>query len=288
VDSVLVLLIGLAYAMASLFLTSVGLAIVFGMMRIINFAHGEFLMIGGFTFVIAVHAGVNLWVAMLIVAPTVVGLLGAVVERLDIRRLYGNLVDTILATWGLGLLMTGFATVVFGYNQPGVAPPIGDIRIGNYSQSGYTLFIVAVAAMVLVGLYAFFRFTDFGLKARATMQNPGMAAAVGLNVGQIYSVTFGLGSALAGLAGALIAPISGVLPGMGVSYIAKTFITVISGGPLALTGTFLSSSLLGVVNETASFMTTPVIGEAALLSVAIVMLRIFPTGITGRFFRGSI
>ena len=287
-DSVLVLLIGLAYAMASLFLTSVGLAIVFGMMRIINFAHGEFLMIGGFTFVIAVHAGVNLWVAMLIVAPTVVGLLGAVVERLDIRRLYGNLVDTILATWGLGLLMTGFATVVFGYNQPGVAPPIGDIRIGNYSQSGYTLFIVAVAAMVLVGLYAFFRFTDFGLKARATMQNPGMAAAVGLNVGQIYSVTFGLGSALAGLAGALIAPISGVLPGMGVSYIAKTFITVISGGPLALTGTFLSSSLLGVVNETASFMTTPVIGEAALLSVAIVMLRIFPTGITGRFFRGSI
>jgi branched-chain amino acid transport system permease protein len=288
VDSVLVLLIGLAYAMASLFLTSVGLAIVFGMMRIINFAHGEFLMIGGFTFVIAVHAGVNLWVAMLIVAPTVVGLLGAVVERLVIRRLYGNLVDTILATWGLGLLMTGFATVVFGYNQPGVAPPIGDIRIGNYSQSGYTLFIVAVAAMVLVGLYAFFRFTDFGLKARATMQNPGMAAAVGLNVGQIYSVTFGLGSALAGLAGALIAPISGVLPGMGVSYIAKTFITVISGGPLALTGTFLSSSLLGVVNETASFMTTPVIGEAALLSVAIVMLRIFPTGITGRFFRGSI
>ncbi len=279
---------GLAYAVASLFLTSVGLAIVFGMMRIINFAHGEFLMIGGFTFILSVHAGINVWVAMLVVAPVVVGVLGMVIERLIIRQLYGRLIDTILATWGLSLLLTGFATILFGYNQPGVAPPLGDIRIGSYSQSGHTLFIIAVAVVVLAGLYALFRFTSFGLKARATMQNPAMAAAVGLNVGQIYSVTFGLGSALSGLAGAVIAPISGVLPVMGISYIAKTFITVISGGPLALTGTFLSSSLLGVINETATSFTTPVIGEAALLTVAVIMLRILPAGITGRFFRSSI
>lgn len=280
--------IGIAYAVASLFLTSVGLAIVFGMMRIINFAHGEFLMIGGFSFVLAVHAGVNLWVAMLIVAPAVVGLLGVVIERLIIRRLYGRVVDSILATWGLSLLLTGFATILFGYNQPGVAPPLGDIRIGGYGQSGYTLFIIAVAAVTLAGLFGLFRFTSFGLQARATMQNPAMAAALGLNVGRIYSLTFGIGSALSGLAGAVIAPISGVLPVMGVSYIAKTFITVISGGPLALTGTFLSSTLLGVVNETATFWTTPIIGEAALLTVAIVMLRMLPAGITGRFFRSSI
>ncbi len=280
--------IGIAYAVASLFLTSVGLAIVFGMMRIINFAHGEFLMIGGFSFVLAVHAGINLWVAMLIVAPAVVGALGVVIERLIIRRLYGRVVDSILATWGLSLLLTGFATILFGYNQPGVAPPLGDIRIGGYGQSAYTLFIIAVAAVTLAGLFGLFRFTSFGLQARATMQNPAMAAALGLNVGRIYSLTFGLGSALSGLAGAVIAPISGVLPVMGVSYIAKTFITVISGGPLALTGTFLSSTLLGVVNETATFWTTPIIGEAALLTVAIVLLRMLPAGITGRFFRSSI
>jgi branched-chain amino acid transport system permease protein len=288
VDTFLILIIGLAYAMASLFLISVGLAIVFGMMRIINFAHGEFIMLGGFTFITAVHAGVNVWVAMLVIAPLAVGILGVLVERLVIRRLYGNLVQTILATWGLGLLLAGFATIVFGYSRPGVAPPIDDIHIGNFSQSGYTLFIIGIAIGTAAGLYALFRFTDFGLKARATMQNPAMAAAVGLNVSRLYSLTFGLGSALAGLAGALIAPISGVLPSMGASYIAKTFITVISGGPLALTGTFVASGVLGIVNETASFLTTPVIGEAALLTVAIVTLRVLPTGITGRFFRSSI
>ncbi|PWL16302.1 branched-chain amino acid ABC transporter permease [Falsochrobactrum shanghaiense] len=287
-SSIIVTLIGLAFAVASLFLTSVGLAIIFGMMRVINFAHGEFLMLGGYAFILSVHAGVNPWVAMLVIAPVSVGLLGVVVERLIIRRLYGRLVDTILATWGLSLVLTGIASVVFGYNQPGIAPLLSDFRIGEYSVAGYNIFIIVVAIVLLAGLFAVFRFTNFGLKLRATMQNPSMAAAVGLNVNHVYMATFGLGSALAGLAGAVIAPLTGVQPVMGATYIGKTFITVISGGPLALTGTFFSSSLLGLISEITTVFSTPVIGEAALLAVAVVMLRILPAGITGRYFKRGV
>ena len=287
-SEVIVTLIGLTFAVASLFLTSLGLAIIFGMMRVINFAHGEFVMLGGFAFVLSVNAGINPWVAMFVIAPVSVGLLGVLVERFIIRRLYGRLVDTILATWGLSLILTGIASVIFGYNQPGIAPLLPSFAVGEYHVASYNIFIIAVAIVLLLGLLLIFRFTNFGLKLRATMQNPSMAAAVGLNVNQVYMVTFGLGSALAGLAGAVMAPLTGVQPVMGATYIAKTFITVIAGGPLALTGTFLSSSLLGLISEITTVFSTPVIGEAALLAVAVVMLRILPTGITGRYFKRSV
>src|SRR3954464_6834862 len=114
VDLVVLLAIQVLYAVASLALISVGLAIIFGMMRVINLAHGEFLMLGAYSAILAVQAGVNLWVAMLVVAPVCVGLLGAVVERLVIRRLYGRMVDTMLATWGLSLTLIGAVTMIFG------------------------------------------------------------------------------------------------------------------------------------------------------------------------------
>lgn len=287
-SSIIVTSTGLAFAVASLFITSLGLAIIFGMMRVINFAHGEFMMLGAYAFVLSVHAGVNPWVAMLVIAPVSVGILGIVVERLIIRRLYGRLVDTILATWGLSLMLTGIASVVFGYSQSGIAPLLSDVQVGPYSVAGYNLFMIATAVALLGGLFALFRFTNFGLKLRATMQNPSMAAAVGLNVNHVYMATFGLGSALAGLAGAIIAPLTGVQPVMGATYIGKTFITVISGGPLALTGTFLSSSLLGLVSEITTVLSTPVVGEAVLLAVAVIMLRLMPAGITGHFFKRGV
>src|SRR5690606_20211694 len=113
------------YAIASLFLISVGLAVIFGMMGVINFAHGEFLMLGGFAFILSVRAGVNFWIAMFVVAPLCVAILGMIIERLVIRHLYGRVVETILATWGLSLLFIGVASVLFGYHQMGVSPPFG-------------------------------------------------------------------------------------------------------------------------------------------------------------------
>jgi branched-subunit amino acid ABC-type transport system permease component len=287
-DYALVVAIEIMNAVASLMLISIGLAIIFGMMRIINLAHGEFLMLGGYAAITATKAGINIWIAMLVVAPLVVGVIGIVVERCVVRFLYGRMVDTMLATWGLSLLFIGLVTTIFGNTTAGISSPLGAMTIGAYSVSLYTLFIVAVAAVVALGIWVLLRKTRFGLIARGTMQNADMAAALGLSPPRVYMVTFGIGAALAGLAGGVLAPITGVVPTIGVAYVAKAFITVIGGGAAILAGTMSASALFGTVNQLATFATTPVIGEVALLLTAIVLVRLMPQGITARFFRRSL
>jgi branched-chain amino acid transport system permease protein len=288
VDYAAIFVIQVAYAIASLALISVGLAVIYGMMRVINFAHGEFLMLGGYAVILPVQAGVNLWLAMLVIAPLTVGIFGVVVERLVIRPLYGRVIDTVLATWGLSLLLIGLASAALGYYQEGSRPPLGSVAIGGYRESVYTFFVIGITAAIMVALYLGLTRTRFGLLARGTMQNPAMAAGLGVNTGKIYAATFGLGAALSGLAGAIQAPISGVVPVIGATYIAKAFITVISGGATALAGTASAATLLGAVNQIVTFLSTPVVGEVALLVAAIILLRLLPAGITGRLFRGGI
>jgi branched-subunit amino acid ABC-type transport system permease component len=287
-DYAAIFLIQVAYAIASLALISVGLAVIYGMMRVINFAHGEFLMLGGYAVILPVQAGVNLWIAMLIIAPLTVGLFGVVVERLIIRPLYGRVIDTVLATWGLSLLLIGLASAVLGYYQEGSKPPLGSVAIGAYRESVYTFFVIGITAAIMLALYLGLKRTRFGLLARGTMQNPGMAAGLGVDTGKVYAATFGLGAALSGLAGAILAPISGVVPVIGATYIAKSFITVISGGATVLAGTASAATLLGSVNQVVTFLATPVVGEVALLAAAIILLRLLPAGITGRLFRGGV
>jgi urea ABC transporter permease protein UrtB len=273
---------------SSLVLIALGLAIVFGMMRVINLAHGEFLMLGAYTAITAVNHGVNFYIAILLVAPLVVGLIGLIVERLVIRHLYGRIVDTMLATWGLSLLFVGLTTTIFGNTTTGISSPIGAVTIGNANVSGYKFFIIGVAVVTIVLLMLLLRKTEFGLIARATMQNPTMASAVGVDPKRTYAVTFALGAALAGLAGGVMAPITGIVPGIGTSFVAKAFITVIGGGASVMVGTLTASTIFGTVNQVASFLTTPVLGEVAMLLAAVLLVRLMPQGITGRFFRGSI
>ena len=288
-DLVVAVALQLLYGIANLALISLGLAIIFGMMRVINLAHGEFLMLGGYTVVVSTNAGVNIWVAMLILAPLVVGIVGVIVERLLIRWLYGRMVDTLLATWGLSLLMIGIITSIFGASTAStIAPPLGVVRIGQYSISGYEVFLICVTAVLLVAVWLTLRFTKLGLLARGTMQNAQMASALGVSTNRIYMITFGLGAAVTGLAGGLLAPITGVLPTIGATYIAKAFITVISGGASILAGTAAGSVLLGGINGIFTFLSGPTFGEVALLLTAIVLLRLMPRGITGRFFRKSL
>lgn len=288
-DLVAAIALQLAYGIANLALISVGLAIIFGMMRVINLAHGEFLMLGGYTVVVATNAGVNLWVAMLILAPLVVGIIGVIVERLLIRWLYGRMIDTLLATWGLSLLLIGLVTSIFGASTATtISPPFGVITIGAYSSSGYELFLIFVTLVLGLAIWAVLRFTKLGLVARGTMQNAEMASALGVSTSRIYMITFGLGAAVTGLAGGLLAPITGVLPTIGATYIAKAFITVISGGASILAGTAAGSVLLGFIQGVVTFLSGPTFGEVALLLAAIVLLRLMPRGITGRFFRKSL
>jgi branched-subunit amino acid ABC-type transport system permease component len=289
VDLIVALALQVVYGIAHLVLISLGLAIIFGMMRVINLAHGEFLMLGGYTVVVSTNHGVNLWLAMLVLAPLVVGIIGIIVERALIQFLYGRMVDTLLATWGLSLLFIGLVTTIFGA-QTGttIAPPLGAVHIGDYSISTYELLLIVITIVLSLAVYAVLRLTKLGLMARATMQSADMASTLGVSTKRIYMITFGLGAAVSGLAGGLLAPLTGVLPTIGATYIAKAFITVISGGAAILAGTTSASVLLGGINGIASYFTGPTIGEVALLVAAIVLLRLMPRGITGRYFRKSL
>ena len=287
-DLAAIVVIQVLYGIASLVIISAGLAVIFGMMKVINLAHGEFLMLGGYATLGALKLGINLWVAIFFVAPIFVGLVGVVLERLVIRRLYGRMIDTMLATWGLSLLLVGIVTSLVGNTTAGISTPLGSFTIGSYSVSVYTLLIIGVAVLLGLALRAVLLKTQFGLIARGTMQNPQMADALGISPSRVYSITFAVGAALSGLAGGLLAPLTGVVPTMGSAFIAKAFITVIGGGPAILAGLVSASALFGAINQIAAFLSTPVFGEVALLFAAIVMLRLLPQGITGRFFKGSL
>lgn len=288
-DLYIALALQIVYGIANLVLISLGLAIIFGMMRVINLAHGEFLMLGGYTVVISTNAGVNIWLAMLILAPLVVGIIGVIVERVMIRFLYGRMVDTLLATWGLSLVLIGLVTTIFGaQTATTISPPIGAIQIGDFTSSGYELFLIGVTIILSILAYCALKYTRIGLIARGTMQGAEIASALGVSTSRTYAITFGVGAAVSGLAGGLLAPITGVLPSIGATYIAKAFITVISGGTAILAGTLSASTLLGGVNAVLSYLTGPTIGEVGLLVVAIVLLRLMPQGITARLFRRSL
>ncbi len=282
-----VVAIEIVYMISFLALISAGLAVVFGMMRVINLAHGEFVMLGGYTTIACVNAGINIYLAMLLVAPLVVGVFGLVVERVIIRFLYGRMIDTMLATWGLSLLMIGGITLIFGNTAMSVPAPIPGYEIGQFKMGGYNLFIIGIAFLLLFCMWLVLRFTRVGLVARGAMQSPEIASAFGYNPKAVYMLTFTVGAALSGLAGGVLAPLTGLLPSVGGQYIAKAFITVITGGATVIAGTVSSSAIFGAVNQIVSFGSTPVIGEIAMLGLAIVLLRLMPQGITGRFFRNS-
>lgn len=272
---------------ATLALVSIGLAIIFGTMRIINFAHGEFLMLGAFAATLSTNAGVNIWVSMLVIAPCCVGIVEIIVERLLIQFLYGRMTDTLIVTWGLSLFLVGIVTTVFGHTIPGISAPLGSMTIGAYSFSVYRLAVILLTVVLFAAVWLFLKKTRWGIVTRGTMQNPDMASALGHSPHRIYATTFFAGSAITGLAGGLLAPLTGVVPTMGAIFVAKAFITVIGGGAAIIAGTFTASVLFGAVDQIASFGWTPVIGQAAMLLAAVVLLRILPRGITGRFFERS-
>ena len=273
------------YMIAFLALTSAGLAIVFGMMRVINLAHGEFVLLGGYATLKCSQLGINVYVAMLVIAPLLVGIVGLIVERLIIRFLYGRMIDTMLATWGLSLTLIGLVTLYFGPSAMSIPAPIPGYQLGTYQMGGYNLFIILITTALFAAMWGVLRFTRAGLIARGAMQGPDVVAALGYNPRTVYMVTFTVGAALSGLAGGVLAPLTGLLPSSGGAYIAKAFITVITGGAAVISGTLSISIIFGTINQLVSFAAHPVIGEIAMLALAIILLRLMPRGITGRFFR---
>ncbi len=190
---------------AFLILSAAGLAIVFGMMGIINMAHGEFIMCGAYITVGLVHTGFPL-VAAQLCGAIVAGLIGVLIEVAIVRRFYKRPEDSLLATWGLSLVVTQGTLLVIGSTVTGIGTPPGSFTVGEYSFSTYRMILFAASIAVLAFIYFVFMRTKFGVMARATMQDATTARALGVKISWIYAITFGLGAGLAGLCGGLYAP----------------------------------------------------------------------------------
>jgi branched-chain amino acid transport system permease protein len=221
----------------------------------------------------------------MVLATAVVAGFGWVVERALIRHLYGRLADSMLATWGLSLIMSQVAVYAFGPTTQGIPTPGGSLQVGGYSISVYSIVLILAAFALLGIVYAVFTQTRYGVMARAAVQRPQMASAIGIDPRRINALTFMFGAGLAGAAGALLAPMVGVMPTMGEAYIARAFMTVVVGGSGVLTGAAAASALLGGVENVVSYLSTPFFGQAALLVLAICLVRVMPTGISGRLRR---
>lgn len=285
-DSLLVIAFSVATSVATLLIASIGLAVIFGLMRIINMAHGEFLMIGAFATVLIVRLlGFPVLVAVLGGAAAA-ALLGLIAEVVLIRPLYGRrLVDTLLVTFGLSLVLFQMAVNIFGTTSPGISTPFGAVAIGGFSVSVYSLLLIPIAAILMAAIYYVFTRTKYGLLARAAAQNPEMASALGVDARRINRRTFMFGAALAGLGGGLLAPIVAVSPGMGQTYIGQAFMTVITGGQAFLAGTLASAFALGGIQNIVAQLVTTFWGLAALFLTSIVILRFMPEGISARWKR---
>lgn len=272
---------------AFLVLAALGLAIIFGMMGVINLAHGEFMMLGAYITVWSARNGLPLPLAMLL-AALCVGAFGAVVEMLIVRRLYGRLLDTVAATWALGLILTQGMLIIAGPSFAGVSSPFGSFRVGGTSYSTYRLVLGGIAALLLILLYLLFMKTRFGLRSRATIQNPEIAQAMGVNTARMYTLTFAIGSAFAGLAGGLYAPTMTIVPQYGTTFIVEAFVTVIVGGSNVLIGATLSGAFLGIVNSWLAQTWGTYIARVGLLVATVVIIRVMPTGISGLIERWQL
>jgi branched-chain amino acid transport system permease protein len=263
-----------------LFLSAIGLAVIFGMMGVINLAHGEFMMLGAYITTIAATNGVPLIVAVPLAALGV-AVFGAIVEILVVRRLYGRLLDSVAATWAVGLIMSQGMLILTGPSMQGVSSPFGSFTVGGTSYSWYRVFLGVVSVALIVFLNLLFLKTKYGLRARATIQNAPIARALGVDTARMYTVTFALGSALAGLAGGLFAPTATIVPFFGTNYIVEAFVTVIVGGANALIGTPLAAAFLGAIAAALGTEYGLYIARVGLLLTTIIVIRVLPQGITG-------
>ena len=283
-DAVIGFLYQFGDATAFLVLCATGLAIIFGMMGVINLAHGEFIMAGAYATVTVAKVGVPLPLAILCGA-LFAGILGVVLERFVIRHLYGRPLDTIVATWGISLIVSQGTLILLGPSLAGMSTPLGSVTIGTLSYSVYRFVLMGTAAAILVALYALFNFTRFGVLARATIQVPNMASALGVNTRLIYSLTFGIGAALAGATGGLYAPTMTLVPTMGSQFITDAFVTVVVGGSDVFLGTAPAAVILGFIRSVLTTWEGQLAGQIGLLIAVIVVIRVLPRGISGLILR---
>ena len=262
-----------------LVLVASGLVIVFGMMGIINLAHGELFLLGAYTVVVAQGLGVPFWLAALL-APVVVGVIGLAIEFLVIRFIVHRPLDTILATWGLSIAIKQLVVLGFGPGSHSVALPLaGAVTVGAFTYPAYRIVLMVVAAAVIAGTGFVLVRTRFGLLARAVIARPGTAASLGINTGAVNRTSFAIGAGLAGLAGVLVAPLISVDPQMGLGFLVPAFLAILVGGASSMTGLLAGSGLVGGLDSFLGGWISPVLAQITVFVMAILVIRMRPGGL---------
>jgi urea transport system permease protein len=267
--------------MLALLLVALGLIIIFGLMNVINMAHGELFLLGAYTVVLVQALGGSFWLGLL-VAPLALAALGLALEEFVIRHVYQRFIDTILATWGISLALNQAVIIAFGPAAQQVPNPLpGQVVILGAAYPGYRLFIMAVAVVVAAATFLLFYRTRIGLAARGVIANRMMASSLGIDTRRMDRLTFALGAALAGLAGAVMAPLMSVDPQMGVGFLIPAFLSILVGGAGSLLGALLGTSVIAAASTVVASLWTQVVAQIVVFSLAIVVIRIFPHGVSG-------
>ena len=274
-----------------LVLMALGLAIIFGQMGVINMAHGEFLTIGAYTTYVLSHLTTTYFPSALpyyfliaiIVSFVLGGLAGYFVELVLIRHLYKRPLDSLLATWGLSLIMQQLFRSTFGAKE--VSATLPDWLLGSWAPTGSIdiplngLFVMALTFMLTFGVWLFMYRSRAGLKMRATTQNRVIAGAVGINTARVDRMTFAIGCGIAGVAGAAFTTIGSTGPTSGSLYIVDAFLTVVFGGAQSLVGTLASAFSIAQTNSTLEFFLSGSSAKVITLLTIIVILMIRPQGL---------
>jgi branched-chain amino acid transport system permease protein len=277
------MVVGLAEGMIFV-LMALGLSLIFGLLGIVNFAHGSLFVLGAFSGFFMLGLTGSFWVALLF-GPVLVGLLGLAMEKVLIQPLASrrSADDALLMTFGFSLVVIDVVRMIWGKRGVAFDPPegfAGALDLGLTLFPTYRLLVIAVTALVIVALRLFLVRTDLGLVIRAGTREPLMTRVLGIRLGRIRFLVFGLGAALAALAGVLSAPMRQVSPEMGVSTVIEAFVVVVVGGMGSINGAVLAGLLLGQVVSLTK-MVAPTMGEIVIFVAMAVVLLVRPTGLSG-------
>lgn len=265
-----------------LLLVALGLAVIYGVTGVINLAHGEFVMLGAYgAWLLQTELGWGL-LTSLVPVFIIVALLGWLIEITVIRHLYARPLDTILATWGLGVMIQQIVRLTAGGELRYVQMPpslSGSINILGATDSAYRMFVVGVSLGLFALTWYIYRRTSFGLQLRAITQNRAIASSFGINSERAYRLTFAYGAGIAGLAGALISPLKSVSPEMGTTYVVDAFMVVVLGGVHSLVGTLASSAVLGETSALIAYYSNDTMAKALVLLAIVIIIRFRPQGL---------
>jgi branched-chain amino acid transport system permease protein len=265
-------------------LLAIGLSLIFGMLTVVNFAHGAFFMVGAFLGVYFMNLTGNFWFSLILV-PVAVGAIGLLCERFLVRPLYGRGIDyPLLLTFGLSYVMIEAMRFVFGIEGVPSSTPAelrGAVNLGFGHFPLYRLFLIAATAVIVLGLWLFIEKTRYGLIIRAGSRDPEIVKVLGIDISKVWLLVFGIGTAIAGLSGLLAAPTRAVNPEMGIPILAESFVVTVVGGMGSLPGAVIAGLLVGIVFAMTSLF-APAYAEMSIFVLMAVVLLIRPQGFFGK------